>query len=799
MRPRGVISLIAGLLLAGGPLRGDDLLRHDEETLRAVGLKADGPALLTFFRTRAAGDAGPEKAQDLVRQLGEGPGDARDRAMGILVALGPVSIPWLRQAMHDPDDPAVADRARKCLEAIDGPTARSVSVAAVRVLAARQPAGAAEALLAYMAVAEDDGIVEEIEAALATLARRDGKPNAALLMALEDKSPLLRAVAAEALAQPGDDPPPKVRKLLYDPNPVVRLRVALHLTEHRDAEAVGTLITLLGELPAEQGKRAEEWLLGLAGEEGPDVPLTNDASRPACRDAWAKWWKASEGAASLDELRRRTLTDETQARALALIRQLGDDTFRVREKAQAELKAMGAAVLPLLRHGLHDPDAEVRSRCQETLEALDRAKVQPLAATHVKLIALRKPPGAAEVLLAYLPSAEDEAIASEVHSALAAVVVRNGAPDPTVLKALDDPVGARRAAAAVALCQAVGFDGRPLARRRVQDPDPAVRLPVALALAKAQDRDAVPVLIDLLAEAPHALAEQAESYLRETAGDEAPAVPLGRDGDGGKQCRDAWAGWWKVRGERVSLPRPSQTPRLLGRTLIVMTNNGRVVEIGPDGKERWRLQALMFPFDARVLHGDRVLIAEFQGGRVTERNLKGEILWQRPAQHPVGVQRLANGNTVIATRNQLLEVTRDGKEVFSFQRPQYDIMGGMKGRDGRYVYFTANGQAVILDGGGKELLTLATGMQSIGGADLLPNGRLLVPVLQMNKIVEYDLDGKAVWEAAFPLPSAVARLPNGHTLVSSQNTSKVAELDRAGKIVWEYQCRDGQPWRVRRR
>ena len=108
-----------------------------------------------------------------------------------------------------------------------------------------------------------------------------------------------------------------------------------------------------------------------------------------------------------------------------------------------------------------------------------------------------------ETLLAYLPSAEDETVTAEVQLALAALASRDGKPEPAMLRALEDKVEIRRSAAAMALCQSAGGAVRLQVRKLLQDPEPAVRLRVALALARSRDKEAVPVLISLLAELPH--------------------------------------------------------------------------------------------------------------------------------------------------------------------------------------------------------------------------------------------------------------------------------------------------------
>src|SRR5260370_1389271 len=209
----------------------------------------------------------------------------------------------------------------------------------------------------------------------------------------------------------------------------------------------------------------------------------------------------------------------------------------------------------------------------------------------------------------------------------------------------------------------------------------------------------------------------------------------------------------------------------------------RIGEIGLDGKERWHIDGIQNPWDAQVLAGDRVLIAEFQAGRVTERNFKGDVLWERSAQNPIGCQRLINGNTFIICRNQLVEVTRDGKEVFKHDRPDYGIMGAYKLRNGKIIMFTNNGMSIRMDANGKEEKSFSVGhLMWGGGGDVLPNGHVLMPQWNGNKVVEYDQDGKVVWEAAFQWPSSASRLPNGNTLVASQNNNKIVEFNRKRTI-----------------
>jgi HEAT repeat protein len=805
MRYRWLALLfLTGLLLtlAANPARTDDSPTvAEEKTLKSAGIGTDGPALLDFFRKRTGAEANAEKISALVKQLSDKDVKVRDKASGELVSLGAVAIPWLRQAAKDPDELETAERAKKCLGFIEGSGGAGISVAAARVLAQRKPADAVGVLLAYLPFADDDQVVEEVKGALTVLAIKDGKPDPALLKALDDSSSLTRAVAAECLCQPGgEEPLPAVRKLLKDPKATVRLRAGLALAEYKDQEAVAALVGLVGELPVVQGKLAEEYLVNLAGEQAPKVVLSDDASRAKVKEAWATWWKGTEGGAPLDEFKKRTLTDDTRAKAAALIQQLGDENFSQREAAMKKLKELGAAIMPLLRQSCNDPDAEISARCKKTLAELAKAKTTPLSSVTVRIVALRKPAGAAEVLLAYLPSSEDELIAGEVQTSLNAVAFRDGKIEPAVIKALGDKAAVRRAAAAEALCQSTNAEHLQMVRKLLKDGDALVRLNVALALAHATDKEAVPVLIASLAEAPAARAPDAEQFLMELAGDKAPKESLGDNADSRKKCREAWDKWWKDNGAKITLARANRLrERELGFTILAENGNMRVAEIGLDGKERWHIDNLQYPWDAQWLPGDKVLIAEFNGGQVSERNLKGDVLWKKTCNNPIACQRLRNGNTFIVTRNQIMEVNRDGKELMTINR-NWDIMGAKKLKNGQIVMFSNNSTAIFFDAAGKELKNFNIGNGGVqwGGGDVTERGHVIVPQWQQNKIVEYDRDGKAVWEANFQWPSTCQRLANGNTLVASQNTNKVAEINRAGKVVWEHQS-NMQVFRVHRR
>jgi outer membrane protein assembly factor BamB len=321
---------------------------------------------------------------------------------------------------------------------------------------------------------------------------------------------------------------------------------------------------------------------------------------------------------------------------------------------------------------------------------------------------------------------------------------------------------------------------------------------VGVTLAVLKDAEAIPVLIDLLGELPSDQAWPAEDLLVQLAGDRTPNVPLGRDAAGRKKCRDAWAAWWKQNADKVDLAKLAEGPRFHGYTVIAEMN--RVRELGTDGKVRWEIAGLQYAIDAQVVRRDRVLITEYSGRKVTERDLDGKVVWEKATpDYPTAAQRLPNGNTFIVCRTRLLEVTPEGREVFDYTPAGFIICGAQKLRDGRIVLAANNGQIKRLDASGKEEKTVNVGgtLYVMGNLDVLPNGNVLVPTYIGNKVLEYDPDGKLVWELGVTRPTSVHRLPNGNTIVTSLLNQQVAEYDRTGKQVWTYKS-DGGGGRVMR-
>jgi HEAT repeat protein len=782
-----------GLIVLLSPARADDKesVLADELRLKNAFQKTDGTSLVSFLRTRADGEATPEKLTELIDSLESKSLAERQKACGELVAVGSPAIPSLREAARRVDSPDSSALARRCLKALETEPGL-LSIAAVRILAARRPAGTAEALLAYLPHAENDSVAEELKAALAGVAYDKGKADPAVLKALGDEHPLRRASAIVALCQSGiAEPRATLRKLLLDPAASVRLRASLALAQASDAKAVSTLIALLPDLPTAQAQEVESFLTELAGDQAPKVQVgADDVSKQKSRDEWAKWWLASEGPELLQELTKRTLTESQTNQAQALIEKLGDESFETRQQAQNELKKMGATIIPLLRHALKHADLEVRNRSRECLTTIEADKTVPLSPVTARLIALRKPKGAAEALLAYLPFAEDDTLLDELQLALNMVAYPGGKAHPALVKSLIDKNPVRRAASASALCNGPMSDHLPLILRLLKDKDAIVRLKVALALAGAREQAAVPALISLVGELPPDGSAAAEEYLVKLARDTGPKnLPDGESSDILKKRSAAWDKWWADNKSRVVMVdrfAPAVRERFLGNTLMIQANNNQIEERDKDNKVLWTMTGLFNPWDAQILPGKRVLVTEYNGQRVTERNFKGEILWEKKVPSwPMSAERLKNGQTFIVCRNLLLLVDRGGREILKIERG-HDIMSARRLANGQMVVVTSNRQILRLDRTGKQLKATTIPNVFYNQNEILNNGNVLVPLGWNNRLIEYNSDGKEVWSANTPQPMHAVRLPNGNTLVASQNWPyKTHELDKTGKQVAE--------------
>jgi hypothetical protein len=501
--------------------------------------------------------------------------------------------------------------------------------------------------------------------------------------------------------------------------------------------------------------------------------------------------------ALLTFFKKRTLSDETRAKIASLIEQLGASEYASREKATMDLmdlEGLGRAqVVQALKH----EDPEIRKRARFVLVRIGPvADDLHLLGPAARVLASRKAAGAAKALLDYLPCAEDAGVAEDVAAALGPLALGRGdKPDPALLAALSDRAAVKRWAAGQALAKAAA--GRPLARKLLKDADVGVRRRVAVALFEARDREAVPALLALLPTASGDDLAAVEDALLALAGDKAPERPEIDTAKAHELYHRQWVSWWADHGDKIDLDKLDFAAAYRGYTLVTTLGTaakgaggitGSVMELDAAGKVRWKIDNVTYPVHASMPRRDRVLVCEYNLNRVTERDLKGKILWSKNVGNMViSAERLANGHTFIVSRNGMFEVDKDGREVRSIPRPGMDLVGAHRQKDGKVTVLTTNGTCAKLDRDGRQISSFNIGgffTSTVGfHAHFLPNGGLVVPDYTRGKIREYDANGRMLRELDAYRPSAAVKLPNGNLLYASRLRNSVTELDKNGKEV----------------
>ena len=167
---------------------------------------------------------------------------------------------------------------------------------------------------------------------------------------------------------------------------------------------------------------------------------------------------------------------------------------------------------------------------------------------------------------------------------------------------------------------------------------------------------------------------------------------------------------------------------------------------------------------------------------------------------------LANGNVLVAWANEVLELTRDKQVVFRYQKSAENQEIGTVQRlaSGRTLITELGKKPRLLEvaADGKIAVEVPLAPETDNFhmqtrmARRLPSGNYLVPHLLAYKVKEYTPAGEVVKElrtdrddlggrAAENWPFTAIRLSDGHTLVNLTHGNKTVEFDADGKVVWQ--------------
>jgi hypothetical protein len=193
-----------------------------------------------------------------------------------------------------------------------------------------------------------------------------------------------------------------------------------------------------------------------------------------------------------------------------------------------------------------------------------------------------------------------------------------------------------------------------------------------------------------------------------------------------------------------------------------------------------------------------------EGNKVMSIVKHGKVVWSYTDTSARGeisdAVLLSNGNVLFARQYGITEITPDKKLVWN-----YNALPGTEIHTARpigksLVLYMQNGNPakllVVNIVTGKTVLELPMAVKNLLSThgqfrhvSLTDAGTLLVAHMDMDKVSEYDAEGKELWSVAVASPWHAIRLKNGNTLITS-NKHFVREVNLKGETVWEFADKD---------
>ena len=175
---------------------------------------------------------------------------------------------------------------------------------------------------------------------------------------------------------------------------------------------------------------------------------------------------------------------------------------------------------------------------------------------------------------------------------------------------------------------------------------------------------------------------------------------------------------------------------------------------------------------------------------------------------PLGVERLPNGNTLIAdgrifTGNDAhaLEVDSLGRLVWAYVKCDVPFLHTARRlANGNTLMSSSNGNRVVeVNRDGDTVWTMASGLDYPNEAYRLANGNTLITDRDNDRVIEVTPQRAIVW--SYPnlnRPHNGNRLVNGNTLICDSENDRVVEVDASGTVVWQYGTGLGSPHSAQR-
>ena len=181
----------------------------------------------------------------------------------------------------------------------------------------------------------------------------------------------------------------------------------------------------------------------------------------------------------------------------------------------------------------------------------------------------------------------------------------------------------------------------------------------------------------------------------------------------------------------------------------------------------------------------------------------GKIVWTytMPQEGEYGdATMLSNGNIIFSRFHGASEIDRNQKVVWNYEAPANSEIHTCQPLGLERVFLMLNSvpaKAIILNKSTnqieKELIIPTAGIKThtmFRHCRYTKDGTFLIAQMDMNKVNEYDENGKVIWSVDVLSPWAAIRLKNGNTLISGNSHGYVREVNNSGNIVWELSQKD---------
>ena len=757
----------------------------EKDLIQTAGFNSpDNISAIVLLETRASPPPSKENLDMWIRELNNPAQQTRQKARQMLINAGDYSVWHLENLKNNATDGANSKNARECLDLILGNHATRLVEISLRLASQDSQSRAGLAILGYAPYAPTDLIFEETSEALKNWVAKSEHAKEILSAALSQSHPRKRALAAELLIQKKWASDEQVLKLLGDSSEQVSSMATLALLKQMDKRAIPQAIKAFETATPENAKRMEDTLMAIAGEWSVQGPLpTDQLSQKIRQSIWEAWWKNIQSRDLLAPVRLATITPEKAITIRSMVsKMISDGTELTKTFTENLSPAEAGFLLNLANHS-----KKVESACLKSMGELEKInRKQDVTTALIQLIELSQPDDAANTLIQYASSCPDEATWEQLKSVLnkdpkktiacESVLKNNNSPEPSKALAME----------------LISPESEPFReiQAKIHEKSAVLKIAYAKVMFLKEPYDCAKLILETCKELPNQkaswlmnwMAGQIENTTTEI-NTESPEETV--------KTMERLGTWLEANKGKIQLIK-STTSKLSNPILLVENMNpekksGRVLLMGEKGGILWEINNLNSPNDAKFNQG-RVLISEAGNNRVTERDIRGNVLWEKQIQNPFYVQKTSNGNIFIAARNEILELDSKGKEIFKHSVSGQTILAARKSGPTEYHVLQYSGNLVKINSKGSELSKVIIPFPTnfgLNGATLLADGKILVSIPTINKIMEFSDRGNLLHEYDSTAPGIATRNMDGTILASNLQANKLVKIRRDGKVLWE--------------